>query len=72
MTLNCNLHFNCADQTLPKKSGTYLCLMYGGKTWLALPWSNKWQRFNADDWDTDCDKAIKVDWWTDMPKWTAC
>ena len=69
MTLNCNLHFKCADQTLPTQAGEYLCIKRGGKTWQRLEWSPKHQRFNASDLLPNCPNAIKVDWWSPVPHW---
>ena len=69
MTLNCNLHFKCADQVLPKKSGQYLCIKNGGFTWQKLEWSNKHQRFNASDLQETPEYAIKIMWWAELPKW---
>ena len=69
MTLNCNLHFKCADQTLPTRSGNYLCIKNSGYTWQKLEWSNRHQRFNASDLADHHDHAIKVMWWSELPRW---
>ena len=69
MTLNCTLHFKCADQTLPTQAGEYLCIKRGGQDLATPGMVPKHPRFNAYDLLPDCPNAIKVDWWSPVPHW---
>lgn len=60
--------FISTKDQLPSESGKYLTMNASGTLITTLPFSKKYQVFNARDDDGDTDYAINVAYWAHIPK----